>query len=435
MSARAVALRALTLLNKGRIDRMRGALSAERLDRSERAFAWELGHGVVRNERFLDFILRQVVHRKLPGDPRLLAALRLGVYQLLLMDGMPAHAAIYETVRLIQRNQAFVNASLRRVAGMVSSRPANPDTPHCELTLSATRTLVLESPGLETAAQPIATRYSLPDFLVERWRQRHGDEVALSIASASNSTPSVFLRVCNGRSVAELAASLAAEQVETESANDPEVLRWLGGSSPFDTEPFAKGWFLAQDPTALQAARQVHVEVGATVVDLCAAPGTKTMLLAEKVGPEGVVYAYDPDEVRRARIAENAQRLGYEARVRIVDDVEQLPVADAVLADVPCSNTGVLARRVEARRRLTEDSIAGLTAIQAEILDKALQLVRPGGQVVYATCSIEPEENESVVDGALASTQAQLQGSATTLPVAGQHDGGFHAILHKTEGT
>ena len=235
MSARAVALRALTLLHKGRIDRIRGALSADHLERRERAFAWELGHGVVRNERFLDFVLQQVVHRKLPADPMLLATLRLGVYQLLLMDGMPAHAAINETVRLMPRNRAFVNASLRRVAGMVSSRPANPGLPHCELTLSPNRTLVLEPPGLETQPQPIATRYSLPDFLIERWRERHGDDPALQIAEASNSVPSVFLRACNDRSVTELAAALADEQVETEPAEDPQMLRWHGGSSPFET--------------------------------------------------------------------------------------------------------------------------------------------------------------------------------------------------------
>ena len=161
---------------------------------------------------------------------------------------------------------------------------------------------------------------------------------------------------------------------------------------------------------------------------------SKTMLLAETGGAQGVVYAYDPDEVRRGRMSDNATRLGYEARVRVVDDEGQLPVADAVLADVPCSNTGVLGRRVEARRRLRRESFQELSRIQSGILKRALELVRPGGQVVYATCSIEPEENESVVERTLAGGQVQLQGSATTLPVAGQHDGGFHAILHKADG-
>jgi len=434
MSARAVALRALTQLTKGRIERIRGTLVAARLDPRERALAWELAHGVVRSERFLDFVLGQVVHRNLPGDPLLRTALRLGCYQLLLMDRMPAHAAIHETVRLVKQNQAFVNASLRRVAAMLSSRLANPELAGCEIALSASRTLVLEAPGLEAASEPLAVRHSLPDFLVARWRRRHGDDVAGSIARASSAVPSVYLRACGGRSAADLATALAAEQVQTQEVDDPELLRWCGGSSPFETASFTNGWFMAQDPTALHAARLVAAEPGATVVDLCAAPGTKTMLLVERVGPDGIVFAHDPDERRRDRIAQNAARLGVESRVRIVGDAEQLPVADAVLADVPCSNTGVLARRVEVRRRLTERDIVRLTEVQTRILQRALQLVRPGGQVVYSTCSIEPEENESVVERVLGDSAAALLTATTTLPVTGERDGGFHAILHRTDG-
>jgi 16S rRNA (cytosine967-C5)-methyltransferase len=168
------------------------------------------------------------------------------------------------------------------------------------------------------------------------------------------------------------------------------------------------------------------------VVDLCAAPGTKTARLAEKVRPGGRVIAWDPDPRRRQRIAENVARLGLGETVQLADDPTALPVADAVLADVPCSNTGVLGRRVEVRRRLAADTAAHMAATQRGILARALSLARPGGSVVYSTCSIEAEENGGVVGAVLAdpaSPRCELAASRVTLPAAGRCDGGFHAVL------
>jgi len=187
-----------------------------------------------------------------------------------------------------------------------------------------------------------------------------------------------------------------------------------------------------QDPTAMRAAQAVPCKPGDTVVDLCAAPGTKTTWLAECVQPNGRVFAYDIDEQRLGRIGENAQRLRLTDVIQLVVNANDLPVADGVLADVPCSNSGVLGRRVEARRRLSPETFAELPKLQGELLKQAIELTKPGGHTVYSTCSIDREENQDVVDAALAKhADLAMIESKLTLPAAGQHDGGFFAVLRR----
>ena len=168
------------------------------------------------------------------------------------------------------------------------------------------------------------------------------------------------------------------------------------------------------------------------MIDLCAAPGTKTTYLADRVGAEGRVLAYDPDKRRRQRIRENVVRLRQEAVVDVVEDAAALEVADGVLADVPCSNSGVLGRRVEARGRITPEVFDELPKLQREILDQAVQLTRPGGHIVYSTCSVDREENEAVVAAALAAHDGlELCSQQLSLPLAGKRDGGFFALLRR----
>ncbi len=428
MSARGTALRVLQQLEKGRIERVADELERADLEPRDRALANDLVLGVLRNERFLDFVLAGLVARRLPKDPRSRAALRLGAFQLLLLDGMPPRAAVHETVALLQRERAFANAVLRRLALAIESRPADPARADLEIELSPARTLVVPAPGLAAATDRLALRHSLPDFVVARWRAAHGDAAAAGIAAAASRQPALFLRACGGRTGAELAELLRSEGIRCAAMPHPLVVRCDGGA-PFGTETFRKGLFVAQDPTAVKAAEAVGAAPGMTIVDLCAAPGTKATLLAERVQPDGIVFAYDLDEHRRRRIADNSERLGLQRWLRIVDRVTDLPRVDAVLADVPCSNSGVLARRVEVRRRLQPDSFATMAAVQRQILQQALGLVRPGGHVVYSTCSIEPEENDAVAAAVAATTGAVIETSEWTLPAERLHDGGYFAVL------
>ncbi len=430
--ARAVALRALVALERGDSGRVREALRVGGLEPRDAAFAFELAHGVLRRERLLDHVLAGVVHRGLPQDPSLRIALRLGAYQLLFVPGMPTHAAVHETVELVRGNKGFANAILRRVAGARADRAAV--DPVRELPLGAERAFVLPAPLPGDELARLAIVHSLPDFLLVRWQEQFGIAAVREIAAAASATPEVFLRASAGTPVPALAAELASAGVTTAPAGHARLLRWSGGASPFGTAAFREGRFAVQDPTALLAAEAVPCGAGDTVVDLCAAPGTKTAVLAERVRPGGRVVAFDVDPARRARIGENVARLALADTVQVAADRARLPRAAAVLVDVPCSNTGVLARRVEVRRRLEPGTFAELAAVQRRLLAEAVALCEPGGAVVYSTCSIEREENDDVVQAVLldpASPRCELGANLRTLPRAGERDGGYFAVLRR----
>jgi 16S rRNA (cytosine967-C5)-methyltransferase len=428
MAARGAALAALQKFEKGMIDRVGEELQHKRLEPRDAALAADLALGVVRNDRFLDLVLSGFCTRGLPKDPRTRSALRMGAYQLLLQEGMPARAAVYETVALLQRDQAFVNAVLRRCSESVHDRPADPTLPATEIELSRSRCFVLRPPGLADSKEPLALRHSLPDFLVARWRAAHGDLQTQRICAAASSQSALFLRACNGIDAETLAKMLLEDAVRTSPTSHPLVLRVENGA-PFGSEAFRRGAFVAQDPTAVAAAEAVGAEPGMVILDLCAAPGTKATLLAERVKPGGVVFAYDPDPVRRKRIVENANRLRLADTLRVIADPSEAPLVDAVLADVPCSNTGVLQRRVEVRRRLLPGTFSDMAAIQRPILELAAQKAKPGGVVVYSTCSIEEEENGAVARAVAASHGLTIEREHLSLPELRVRDGGYFARM------
>jgi 16S rRNA (cytosine967-C5)-methyltransferase len=361
--------------------------------------------------------------------------MRLGAYQLLFMTRTPAHAAVHATVELAGRKRGFLNAVLRRLTRMIQDRPADPESSRRELALIGERCLVFEEdllPDPRTeAADHLAVLYSLPVFLLERWIAAHGVESAARLAEASSSTPAVFLRhTARAGSAAALAASLAEEGVSTEASEHPCILRWTGGSSPFAGKAFAEGWFVAQDPTALRAAEALGAQEGERILDLCAAPGTKASFLADQVGSSGRVHAFDAHPERRKLIRENAARLGL-SQIECMDSLEDLAAVDRVIIDVPCSNSGVLARRVEARERITQEAIMGLAKQQRRLLERGWELLRDGGVCLYSTCSIEAEENQDLVEAFARERGLMIRSMQLTLPEVPRHDGGFHALLEK----
>lgn len=432
-TARAAALRALVALERDGIERLRDALAQTSvgLDARDRAFAFDLAHGVLRRERCLDHALAGFAHRGLPPNPFVRGALRLGAFQLLFVKGMASHAAVNETVALVPKSSGFVNAMLRQLGQAIVVRA--PVDERRDLALGDGRILQLREPLPKDEPARLAIVHSLPDFLVARWWTQLGSATR-EVAAAASRTPDVFLRLARDEDVEAFVRALAAAGVETAPTAQARLVRWTGGGSPFATAAFAAGRFVVQDPTALLAAETVPCGPGDTVVDLCAAPGTKTTVLAERVRPGGRVSAYDIDATRRQRIVENVERLRLQDVVTVVADAAKLPPADAVLADVPCSNTGVLSRRVEVRRRLRPEIFAELAPLQRRLLAQAIALCKPGGAVVYSTCSIDDDENDVVVRAVLAdptTPRCELASSVRTLPRAGECDGGYFAVLRR----
>jgi 16S rRNA (cytosine967-C5)-methyltransferase len=200
---------------------------------------------------------------------------------------------------------------------------------------------------------------------------------------------------------------------------------------------FRAGWFVVQDRTAMEAALLLDPQPGERVLDLCAAPGGKASHLAHLVGPEGSVVAVDRDPRRLSLLEQTRDRLSIGNLAIVIanasdPELELGELYDRVLADVPCSNTGVLAKRVEARHRVTPESIRSLAGLQLRILATACRHVRPGGAVVYSTCALQVEENREVVGRGLAADESlALEEDREILPRAGYADGGYAARLRK----
>lgn len=436
--ARRVAFEALIEFASRPDARVSDCLRTSDLPPRDVGLAHEIALGVVRRRDLLDHIALGFAPRGLPERVEARMALRIGVYQLAFLERVPAHAAVDCTVELVDGSmRGFVNAVLRRVAEHIGPLDEGDDAGALRadrLVIPGRRVLrlgvPLPQPDTDTVRH-LALLGSLPQFLVRRWFQRHGRERTQALVEASVRSAGVALRTVR-ITRDELAQTLAAQGVETSPSEHPRVLAWTGGVSPFSTEAWRQGLFVAQDPSAVAAAEAVGAQPGETILDLCAAPGTKATLLAEAVGPSGVVFAHDPDSKRRALIVDNVVRLGL-SWLRIITDASKGAGADRVLVDAPCSNTGVLARRVEVRHRLTEKAIGELATQQKSLLGDAIALVRVGGVVVYSTCSIEREENEDVVAATLAEGGVELLEQKLTWPDPPAHDGGFIAVLKRLE--
>ena len=397
--ARAVAVRVLTRVEtEGAYADL--ALDAE-LNRAEAgprdaALATELVYGTLRWQRYLDWILAPHSRRPLARlDPRPRALLRMTAYQLVHLERVPAFAAVNDAVSLARQRSRpgvpeFVNAVLRSFArrGAREREPAPPADP----------------------IDALAVRCSFPTWLARRWVERYGADEASALMRALNERPPLTLRANTMSTTRDaLAARLRDEdQVDTTPTRyAPEGLIAAHGGRPGAWRSFADGAFAVQDESSMLVARLLDPSPGDTVVDACAAPGTKTTHLAQLMQNRGRILAFDPQPARLALVGEAAARLG----VTIVDihdgTVETLAprfaaACDAVLVDAPCTNLGVLRRNPEVKWRRQPADVDASAARQRTILAAAATLLKPGGRLVYATCSLEPEENDGVVGALLA---------------------------------
>jgi 16S rRNA (cytosine967-C5)-methyltransferase len=410
------------------------------LDPRERALAVQLAYGAVQRRATIDHVIATLAGRPVSRlEPPVQAALRLGVFQLGWLDRIPAHAAVGESVELAKadapRGAGLVNAVLRRAAA--EARPLIEALP-------------------ETTPAEAALRHSHPQWIAELWWDALGPDAARALLAADNRPAEAAVRANALRtSAAELAARLP---VATHPAPGlPEGLVVDGSFDAFGTPEWEQGLFMPQSRAAMAVARAVAPRPGERVLDLCAAPGGKTTHLAALMEGRGRLVAVERHAGRADALRRTAERMGAaNVEVRTADAAEpQEPGAyDRVLVDPPCSDLGTLSSRPDARWRKAAGQPAELAALQARILRAGADAVRPGGVLVYSTCTISPAENEAQIAAFLAERgdfalddltdetrsdwpvwqHPSMAGCLQTLPHRDGTDGFFVARLTRTGG-
>ena len=375
------------------------------LSNVNRSFVTETFYGVIRNRSYLDFVIQQFRPSALDLPTR--QVLRLGVYQLYKMR-IPDHAAVYETVNIAGPARTLVNAILRRAI--------------CE------KSEVLRK--IEDA--PVHVRYSHPEFLWQKWKSCHGDELAEQLCAWNNEPAKIYVRANRLRvTPGELFESFPGAKFVEMHPDCLEVSRlplsWI-----------SSGVAYVQDPSTLLACDLLDPKPGDVVLDACAAPGGKTGYLAQQMENQGNLVACDYDKIRLARLQQNLIRLGVSNSTIVLLDWLQpssplnLETFDAILVDAPCTNTGVIRRRTDVRWRLTPQDFPRMHQLQWRIVKATIPFLKSGGRLVYSTCSIEPEENESVVaDIDREVPELSFVRSKGSMPVLDHLDGAFAALFLK----
>ena len=416
-NARDLALDILaTSRQKGRSveDLMAAALKRHPLlSRPERALVLELVQGVKRWELRLDYHLSTISHLPLKKlHPLVLNILRLAAFQVLMLDRVPARAALNEAGqqakarRLPKAHVGFINAVLRRLAaGDLPALPGLKDDP--------------------VLALSIATSH--PAWLVQRWLKRLGLEAAQARLAANNQIPRLTIRVNTWKTdPISLAARLDREGVEAIPCRlSPVGLNLVSlKASPVDLPSYREGLWLFQDEAAQLATGLLGATPGQRVLEIGAGRGGKTSHLAEVMANQGLILALDYHRRRLTEAQLNLKRWGVAVvQPLLADAIFSLPLKsgtlDAILLDAPCSSLGVLRRHPEIKVRLKESDLATFPPRQRAMLARAADLLRPGGRLLYITCTTEPEENEEVVDAFLAShPQFHLATDPDLLPAA-----------------
>lgn len=433
--------------------RRRDAFVQEVLDRHlaehplsgpDRGLATQLAYGVLRRRGTLQALVQPLVERPAHKvETWLWDALHLGAYQLALLTHVPAHAAIHETVELAKAvgrpgAKGFLNAILRKVASLVTDeRTDAPAADALPLERGTYRKLTARAfPGpVQQPLEYLSAAFGLPAWLCRRWLDRWGAAECHRLGFWFAGPAPLTLRVNPLRTSRDaLLAALAGASIGAEPGEQPMSVRLCDHVPIRDLLGYRQGWFSVQDESAMRAAAAVGAQPNETILDLCAAPGGKATYFAEVMGDRGRVLACDADEQRLATVGELARRLGLTG-VELFGTKKHQPAPpgpfDRALVDVPCSNTGVLGKRPEARWRLRPNDLAHLAPLQADLLRQAIVRVRPGGVIVYSTCSIEPEENQQVVEAVLKEVPGlRLEAHEESSP-GRPADGGYWAKLRR----
>lgn len=404
-------------------DLLDGALSKSALEPADRRLLQELAFGAVRWQATLDWLIRN----KTEGRTQkivLQILLRLGLYQIFWLERIPDHAAVNETVELARQlgfgpQSGFINAVLR---GYLRERDA---------TAQQLEALKRDQPAIG---------YSHPEWLYQRWKDHFGDDHARALLDWNNKPPPTYARLNQLKGTAE---ALAQRWEKEGVLFTPRNWDWHETDTVFELRShpplaslasFQEGLFYIQDPSTLLAVQALDPTPGEAILDACAAPGGKTTYIAQLMQNRGFIMAQDIDVRRREMVRENCNRLG----VRIVNlsrattavNQDLSEPFDRVIVDVPCSNTGVMRRRVDLRWRIEQAELKRLTDTQFQLLEKVAEQVKPGGTVVYSTCSLEPEENEELMRRFIATHPSfSIEHERALLPFNDGVDGAYVARL------
>jgi 16S rRNA (cytosine967-C5)-methyltransferase len=421
-------------------------LVAHPLSVADRRLTTQLVYGVLRRRGTLRALLEPLVNRPAyKVESWLWDALALGACQLALLTHVPVHAAVHETVELAVHfgrpgARGFLNGVLRRLAELMTGERA---------TTAAEDALPLEHGEYRRLSRPVlpnplahpleylAAAFGLPDWLVRRWLPRYGVEECQRLGFWFAGPARLMLR-CNPLRIEreQLLVALREAGHVAETGEHPQAILLHEAGSIRDLPGYADGWFSVQDESAMRVASALAPEPGEVILDLCAAPGGKTTHLAELMRNTGRIVACDVDGRRLQTVSTLAQRLGLtiiETYPVSLPHGEEIPAGpfDRVLVDVPCSNTGVLGKRPEVRWRLRPDDLRQLVTLQTRLLRLVCDRVRPGGVLVYSTCSIEPEENRQVIETVLRESPEMRLEEAEDAVAGRPADGGFWARLRR----
>ncbi|MDQ1271811.1 MAG: rRNA (cytosine967-C5)-methyltransferase [Planctomycetota bacterium] len=421
------------------------------LSERDKRLLTELVNGVIRHRLSLDTLISffsKISFNKI--EPWVVYALRVGLYQIIYLDKIPASAAVNTSVelvkKLIRRADAvkFTNAVLRSIERSIHNKSAHePEItdPQKALHRRENTWCTFHSPIFPDPCKHLtsylAANYSHPEWLIKRWIGRYGKEKTIEICKTNNLAPRLFLRINQRKiSIEEFIVLLDQKGISSHTVRNAVAVDDIAVS---EIPGFAEGLFFVQDISAMKVVSFLNAEKSHTVLDLCAAPGGKATHIAELLEGTGWIYALDISFKRLQLVKENCLRMGIHNAALVCGDASENRAPfhmqfDRVLIDAPCSNTGVLARRVEARWRLQERDIQKLATLQYSILKTGAALLKSDGYLVYSTCSIEPEENQAVIKKFIDNdSQFYLDAEEYYLPSIHAGDGGYMARLCKRQ--
>jgi len=415
---------------------------------ADRPFIMEVVYGVARWRRALEWVVRRYAERE--PDPAIMGCLLVGLYQVLFMDRVAPYAAVNETVQAAKASLpgSCSTDARKRIAGFVNGL----------LRRAVQQAAILKE---ELSHQDLATRESHPDMLVTRWLRCFGDRRTLKLCQWDNqrsqvhvrpnrrkTTVPAYMQLLKANGIKAVAHPFAPTECVTILGPYPagpsqETEAGPGVGRITELPGYASGLFSVQDPATLLSVRMLNPQPSELVLDACAAPGGKTILIAEKMHGDGQLVALELHRDRFERLLQTVERMRLSVVTPVIGDARRVVdlrrvsgghLFDRILLDVPCSNTGVLQRRPDARWRFSPVRLARLVRVQVALLDAAAQVLRPGGTIVYSTCSLEYEECEGLVRAWLKThPRFRLAEQQMLFPPETHTDGAYAAALVSEE--